>query len=67
VEEKTVTIPEISCGHCVANIKRELGDVPGVDSVDGDPGSKRLTVRWGPPATWDAIARTLGEAGYPPA
>ena len=66
MEEKTVHISTISCGHCVMTIKRELGELDGIVSVDGDPGSKKVTVKWDAPLTWDTISRTLKEIGYPP-
>ena len=65
MEEKTVHIPAISCSHCVMTIKRELGELDGVVSVSGDPGSKKITVRWKAPLTWNEISRTLEEIGYP--
>jgi copper chaperone len=64
--EKTVTIPNISCGHCVATIKRELGELPGVESVDGDQQTRKVTIRWQEPATWETIVETLKEIEYPP-
>jgi len=67
MEEKTVFVPNISCGHCVMNIRRELGELDGVDSVAGDPESKQITVRWQPPATWVSITELLQELGYPAA
>jgi copper chaperone CopZ len=36
VEEKTVQIPSISCGHCLMTIKREVAELEGVKSVEGD-------------------------------
>ena len=63
--EKTVNIPNITCGHCVANIKREVEDIQGVVSVEGDPESKDVTFKWEEPATWEAIIETLKEIGYP--
>ena len=65
MEEKTVNIPAISCGHCVMTINREVGELEGVKSVDGDEKTKMVTVEWENPATWDKIADTLKEAGYP--
>ena len=65
MQEKTVTIPNISCGHCVTTITRELGEIPGVGEITGDAGSKRMTVRWQKPATWEEIAAVLAEIGYP--
>ncbi len=64
---KTVKIPNITCGHCVANIKRELVDLEGVVSVGGDPDSKEVTVEWAEPAKWEDIEEVLNEIGYPPA
>lgn len=65
MEEKTVHIPAISCGHCVMTIKREIGELEGVKSVEGDEKTKMVTVEWEDPATWDKISETLKEVGYP--
>jgi copper chaperone len=63
--EKKVHIPAISCGHCLMTIKREVGEVAGVSSVEGDVSSKDVTIAWDGPATWEKIAATLDEIGYP--
>ncbi len=65
MERKTVNIPKISCGHCLMNIKREVSELPGVQSVEFDAAAKKVTVQWEAPATWDKIADTLKDAGYP--
>ena len=65
MEEKTVHIPSISCGHCVMTIKREVGELEGIKSVEGDENTKMVTVKWGNPATWGKITDTLKEIGYP--
>lgn len=67
MEEKTVNIPKISCGHCVMTIKREVGELEGVQSVEGDENSKKVTIKWDPPANWDTISGTLQDLGYPAA
>ncbi len=64
--EKTVTIPDMSCGHCLMTIKREAGEVQGVTSVEGEVESKRVTITWDDPADWSQIEAALKEAGYPP-
>ena len=64
---KTVSVPNISCGHCVNTIKMELGELEGVDSVVADEKSKRVTVSWHDPASWDKIKSLLEEINYPPA
>ena len=66
MEEKTVFIPNISCGHCAATIKRELGELKGIDVVDVDIVSKKVCIRWSAPADWTTIRSTLEEIGYPP-
>ena len=65
MEEKTVNVPMISCGHCVMTIEREVGELEGVNSVKGDAENKKVTVKWDSPATWDKISDTLKETGYP--
>jgi copper chaperone len=65
MNEKTVHVPEINCPHCVANIKREIGEMKGVTAVEGDHTSKNVTIQWDPPADWDQIQATLAEIGYP--
>jgi copper chaperone CopZ len=67
MSEKTVQIDNISCGHCVRNIQRELGAIAGVERVDGDVARQTVTVAFGPPASWEQIARTLVDIGYPAA
>jgi copper chaperone CopZ len=66
VHEKTVQVPAISCAHCVATIRRELGDLPGVRAVTADAASKQVTVRYDPPADWGIIVALLKDLGYPP-
>ena len=64
--KKTVDVPAISCGHCVMTIEREVGDLPGVDSVQAEQASKRVTISWDPDATdWVVIEETLREINFP--
>jgi copper chaperone len=55
MKTKTLSIPNISCGHCVMTIKKELGEVTGVNKVEGDPAGKSITLEWDAPATLDKI------------
>jgi copper chaperone CopZ len=64
---KTVKVPNISCGHCVATIEREVGRLPGVTSVKADRASKEVTVAWKPEATdWSSIERAMKDINYAP-
>ncbi len=65
METKIFSIPNITCGHCVMNIKRELGDIDGVSKVEGDPEKKEITAEWDAPATLERIKSTLKEINYP--
>ena len=65
MEKQTLTIPNISCGHCVMSIKNELGELEGVQSVAGDPENKSITIEWEAPATLETIKNTLKEINYP--
>ncbi len=64
---KTLSVPNISCGHCVMTIKRELGALAGVQSVEGDVDRKEITVTFEPESVFDKIKETLVEIGYPSA
>lgn len=65
MESKTVLIPAIHCGHCVHTVKSEVSDLAGVQSVEVDQDSKKATIQWAAPATWEQIANTLKEIDYP--
>ena len=66
METKTFKVPAISCMHCVHTIKMEIGELPGVESVQADKDSQMVTVAWQDPATWEQIRQTLTEINYPP-
>ena len=65
MESKTLSVPNISCGHCVMSIKKELSEMEGVAKVEGDLASKSVTLEWDAPATLEKIKDTLNEINYP--
>ena len=65
MEQKTFSIPNISCGNCVMSIKNELTALSGVKSVEGDAAKKQITVKWDAPATLEKIRIILREINYP--
>ena len=67
MEKRTFTISNISCGHCVATIQKELTAIEGVTRASGDPQTKTMTVEWQAPATASGIEACLTEIGYPAA
>lgn len=66
MEEKTVKAPAISCNHCVMTIKRKVSELDGVASVNADPDTKMVTVKWIEPMNWETISKTLAEIGFAP-
>lgn len=67
MEKQALSIPNISCGHCVNSIKTELEELAGVTAVSGDPAAKTVTVEFDAPATLEKIRDTLTEINYPAA
>lgn len=67
METTRLSIPNISCQHCVNAIQRELSEINGVLRVEGDPGAKDILVEWQPPASMEKIKATLKEINYPAA
>ena len=64
---KTFKVPNISCGHCVMTIEREVGELEGVASVKAEEASQMVSVEWNePPAAWETIRSLLEEINYPP-
>ena len=64
---KTFNVPNISCGHCVMTIERELNELAGVSSVKADADAKTVTVAWDTPASEDGVKALLAEINYPAA
>ncbi len=67
MSSKTYMVPNISCRHCVATIEREVGEVPGEESVKADLDSKQVTVLYGNEAVLSRVEELLDEIGYPAA
>ena len=67
METTKFSIPNISCGHCVKAVQKELNEMEGVSLVEGDPGKKEISVSWEAPATDEKIKAVLKEINYPAA
>ena len=65
MEKITLSIPNISCGHCVMTIKNELSEMEGVILVEGDEQTKEIKVDWQEPASIEKIKEKLEEINYP--
>ena len=65
MQQERFQIPNISCRHCTAAVKRELKELPGIESVLGNIDTKSVEVKWDTPATREQIIATLKEINYP--
>ena len=54
----------MTCGHCVASVTEELGEVAGVDSVDVVLETGEVTITSGVPLDPADIEAAVAEAGY---
>ncbi|HEY7122800.1 MAG TPA: cation transporter [Ktedonobacterales bacterium] len=64
-QETTLSVPEISCEHCVKTINGALGVLPGVAAVSTDIPSKTVHLRYDPQqVTLGKIEEVLDDAGY---
>ena len=61
----TLSIPNISCHHCIMTIKRESGFVDGVEFLNGDVEGKTATFRVASDEALASLKTALAEAGYP--
>ena len=63
--EITLSVPDVSCEHCVKTVNGALGALPGVAAVNVDLTSKTVRLRYEPTqVTLERIEEALDEAGY---
>lgn len=60
----TYTVVGMTCGHCVASVTEEVSEVPGVDAVEVDLATGRLTVSGDQPVPDALVEAAVVEAGY---
>jgi len=59
-----VTVTGMSCGHCASSVRKEIGDIPGVDTVDVDLVSATVTIDSASLIETAAIKNAVQDAGY---
>jgi copper chaperone CopZ len=62
-ETHEYVVQGMTCAHCVLSVREEVGEVAGVERVDVDLVSGRLTVH-GTDVGDEAIRAAVEEAGY---
>jgi len=60
----TVTVTGMSCGGCALSVREEIGEIPGVHTVDVDLGSGTVIIESDGPVATVAIKNAVQEAGY---
>lgn len=58
------TVTGMTCGHCVASVSEEVGELPGVERVDVVLETGSLTVTSAEPLDDAAVRAAVEEAGY---
>lgn len=61
----TLSIPDLSCGHCVATVTAAIREVPGVGDCKVDLARKQARLTLADDAQLAEVQRRLDAAGYP--
>ncbi len=66
MERVTLGITGMTCGHCVAAVKKALAAVPGVGEVEVTLSPARAVVSFDPSSTTvEMLTKATAEEGYP--
>jgi copper chaperone len=60
----TYVVTGMSCEHCVASVREEIGKLDGVKSVEVELSSRVVTVESDRPLDPAAVSEAVDEAGY---
>jgi copper chaperone len=63
-EVTTWTVTGMTCGHCVASVREEVGALEGVENVDVVLETGAVTVTSSRPIDPGVVAAAVAEAGY---
>jgi copper chaperone len=65
VQDITLSVPDVSCEHCVYAINTSLGKLTGVEQVDTDIPTKTVHLRYHPDqVSLQQIETVLDDVGY---
>lgn len=60
---KTFTLPDMSCGHCVATVTKAIKTLDSTAEVKADLSARTVSVESKAPA--GAISKAMEQVGYP--
>ena len=64
MSQSTYTVKGMHCDHCVRSVIEEVSEIAGVQQVDVDLASGRVTVTSEQPLPEDEVRAAVAEAGY---
>jgi copper chaperone CopZ len=64
-QETILSAPTIVCGGCAGAIKNALGKLGGVEAVEVDVATKRVSVAHDSCVTRERLVEALDDAGFP--
>ncbi len=65
MQDVVISVPDMSCDHCVKTINAALGALPGVERVQSDLQTKQVHLCYMPErVSMQQIEATLDDAGY---
>jgi copper chaperone len=65
VQETILSVPDISCEHCVNTINGALKELPGVEAVSTDIPTRTVHLRYDPSRlSLEKVEAVLDDAGY---
>ncbi len=65
VQEVTLSVPDVSCEHCVKTIDGALGALPGVEAISTDIPTKSVRLSYdASKLSMEQIEATLDDVGY---
>jgi copper chaperone len=62
--ESTYTVKGMTCGHCVSSVTEEVSAISGVQQVDVDLPTGKVTITSDAPVAEEAVRAAVTEAGY---
>lgn len=60
----TLSVPDISCGHCKMSIENAVKGIPGISSVEVHIEDKTVDVEYVDPADLAGIIAAIEDQGY---
>ncbi len=64
MQTSSYTVTDMTCGHCVASVTKEVEEIPGIESVDVALETGAVTITSAEPVDRAAVQAAVEEAGY---